>query len=87
MEEGESSLLLAHLSLLFGLLMRSSVENQDVILNTISPVPGDDGPNAKLDRLVEQAREFVYIYSGGEAEEEGAGVRAVIGFMEGLRRP
>ncbi|KAJ7777419.1 hypothetical protein B0H16DRAFT_1712422 [Mycena metata] len=91
----ESRLLLSHLSLLFGLLMMDNPENQGVLLPLLPEPPLSsacpyDGDGAKVDVLVGQAREFVYIYSGVEgggtaAEEEGEGVRAVLRFMEALR--
>ncbi|KAF7371006.1 hypothetical protein MSAN_00734800 [Mycena sanguinolenta] len=65
----ESQLLLSHLSLLFGLLMLDNSENQAAILALLPPpaTPSSSyaGDSAKVDVLVRQAREFVYIYSGG----------------------
>ncbi|KAJ7035568.1 hypothetical protein C8F04DRAFT_1097704 [Mycena alexandri] len=91
----ESRLLLSHLSLLFGLLMMDNPENQATLLPLLPEPPLSsacpyDGDGAKVDVLVGQAREFVYIYSGVEggdaaAAEEGEGVRAVLRFMEALR--
>jgi hypothetical protein len=87
----ESQLLLSHLSLLFGLLMLDNTENQTVLL-ALLPSPASssqyDGDSAKVDVLVEQAREFVYIYSGaegGDAAEEGESVKTVLRFLETLR--
>ncbi|KAF8166636.1 hypothetical protein K438DRAFT_2025100 [Mycena galopus ATCC 62051] len=89
----ESQLLLSHLSLLFGLLMLDNAENQDALLALLPPPPspspgGYDGDSAKIDVLVAQAREFVYIYSGaddGDAAKEGESVKTVLRFLEGLR--
>ncbi|KAJ7102994.1 hypothetical protein C8R43DRAFT_1047515 [Mycena crocata] len=84
--EGESRLLLSHLSLLFGLVMLDNPTNQDVLLGflpepllSVFPYHGD---SAKVDVLLSQAREFAYIYSGAE---EGERVRTVLRFLETLR--
>jgi hypothetical protein len=83
---GETRLLLSHLSLLFGLFMLDNPANQRVLLAAL-PAAACAGERAKVDVLVGQAREFVYIYNaeGGEAAEEGESVRGVIRFLEGLR--
>jgi hypothetical protein len=44
-----------HFAVLFGLLMRGSTENQDVILNTL--------PGAGLEGLIRHAKEFVGLYA------------------------
>ncbi|KAJ7272703.1 hypothetical protein B0H12DRAFT_1091600 [Mycena haematopus] len=88
----ESKLLLSHLSLLFGLLMLGNAENQAAVL-ALLPLPVSsaspyDGDSAKVDVLVRQAREFVYIYSEAEdidAAKEGESVKTVLRFLEGLR--
>ncbi|KAF7345349.1 hypothetical protein MVEN_01552500 [Mycena venus] len=89
--EESQLLLLSHLSLLFGLLMLDNAENQAVVL-ALLPLPvlssGYDGDRAKVDVLIGQAREFVYIYAGaegGDAAEEGESVKTVLRFLEALR--
>lgn len=75
-----------HFAVLFGLLMRGSIGNQDVILNTL--------PGAGLEGLIRHAKEFVGLYAefmarvarGGEkhdvsdtGEGEGEGEEEFIG--------
>ncbi|KAJ6485701.1 hypothetical protein C8R45DRAFT_997546 [Mycena sanguinolenta] len=88
----ESQLLLSHLSLLFGLLMLGNLENQVAVLALLPPPAASsspyDGDSGKVDVLVRQSREFVYIYSGaedGNAAKEGESVKTVLRFLEGLR--
>ncbi|KAJ7614663.1 hypothetical protein DFH06DRAFT_129562 [Mycena polygramma] len=86
----ESRLLLSHMSLLFGLLMLDNTENQTTLLDLL-PSPAQslyDGNGAKVDVLVGQARDFVYIYSaveGGGPAEEPQSVKRVLRFLEALR--
>lgn len=89
----EVRLLLAHLSLLFGLLMLDNPANQTTLL-ALLPVPPPssslryDGDGAKVDVLLGQAREFGYIYAGaegGESAKELESVRTIVRFLEALR--
>lgn len=90
-----TSLILSTLSILFGILMSSS-QNRSIILSLIED--GDDGDQRiKLERLVRQAKEFVFLYDDDEEEEDmgsisggGGGremrnVKEVVSVLERLR--
>lgn len=67
-----TSLILSTLSILFGILMSSSSQNRSIILSLIED--GDDGDQRiKLERLIRQAKEFVFLYDDDEEEEEDMG--------------
>lgn len=88
--DAEVRLLLAHLSLLFGLLMLDNPANQAAMLALLPAPPSSQygGDRAKVDVLVVQAREFAYIYAGdggGGSAEELESVRTIVRFLEALR--
>ncbi|KAF5362389.1 hypothetical protein D9756_002188 [Leucocoprinus leucothites] len=81
----DTSLILNTLSILFGLLMSSSPQNQTIILSSInSPV---DDERIKLERLTSQAKEFVLLCddAGAGAVEETKSAKEVVGVLERLR--
>ncbi|KAJ3514159.1 hypothetical protein NLJ89_g2533 [Agrocybe chaxingu] len=95
--EAESSFLRGHLSVLFGLLMINSAENQTAILSGL-PAPSSGtmtmtdkaARRVKLARLVEQAKDFVAFYTVvsrrlGDGEKESRVAKNVVSFLEGLR--
>ncbi|TFK39748.1 hypothetical protein BDQ12DRAFT_734486 [Crucibulum laeve] len=98
-EDADASFLRCHLAVLFGLLMRGSRRNQELILtslpSTSSPTSaGDKGRKAsdrqKLNRLTDQARDFVAFYAmisgeGDETEREARIARDVVRSLERLR--
>ncbi|KAF9466171.1 hypothetical protein BDZ94DRAFT_1288503 [Collybia nuda] len=57
----DASFLRGHLAVMFGLLMRGSPENQEYILNRLDGT--SVSPRGKLNRLVDQARDFVAFYA------------------------
>ncbi|CAA7269251.1 unnamed protein product [Cyclocybe aegerita] len=96
-QEAESSFLRGHLSVLFGLLMINSAENQTAILSGL-PTPSSStkimsykvARRVKLARLVEQAKDFVAFYTVvshrlGDGEKESRVAKNVVSFLEGLR--
>lgn len=92
--EADASFLRGHLAVLFGLLMRSSPVNQTAILACL-PTPsagigGKGSDRIKLNRLVDQAREFVAFFavvSGGSVggEKESKVARDIVRFLEQQR--
>lgn len=76
-ESADTSFLLGHLALLFGLLMVDDSANQRLILSTLASQerPAELG-TVKLNRLVEQAKDLGAFYrmigdSGGEEHDDG----------------
>jgi len=65
-----------HFAVLFGLLMRGSTENQDVILNTL--------PGAGLEGLIRHAKEFVGLYTEFMARVARHGEKHDVGEGEGV---
>ncbi|KAF9006201.1 hypothetical protein BDQ17DRAFT_1352946 [Cyathus striatus] len=71
--EVDAAYLRGHLSILFGLLMRSSKQNQVAVLSALPRLLDDITPNsrqiretedrAKLNMLIDQARDFVGMYA------------------------
>ncbi|KAF7309504.1 hypothetical protein MIND_00321200 [Mycena indigotica] len=83
---GETRLLLSHLSLLFGLLMKDNSTNQRDILDWLPESPTSlacDGQSGKVQMLIAHAKEFSYLYA--ESGDEGGSARDVIVFLEQLQ--
>lgn len=62
-DTSDASFLRGHLAVMFGLLMRSSPENQEQILEALNGTGAGASPRAKLNRLVDQARDFIAFYA------------------------
>lgn len=101
LREADASFLQSNLSVLFGLLMSESPENQSAILESL-PVPTTSaasssrvqktktGNKIKLSRLAEQARDFVAVYAAvnghsEEGEKESKVAKSVVRFLEKQR--
>jgi hypothetical protein len=92
--EADASFLRGHLAVLFGLLMRGSPVNQTTILAYL-PTPsggvgGKGSDRINLNRLVNQAREFVAFFavvsgSSADGEKESKVARDIVRFLEQQR--
>lgn len=96
--EADASFLRGHLSVLFGMLMIDSPENQSAILTALPTLSLTTSPNpknlkmakrAKMNRLVEQAKDFAAFYTavsnklGGDKDSKV--VKEVVTFLETKR--
>ncbi|KAF9454402.1 hypothetical protein P691DRAFT_692580 [Macrolepiota fuliginosa MF-IS2] len=80
-EAADASLIQGTLAILFGLLMADSLENQEVILSSMtldghrdsSGSGSGGGERLKLTKLVDQAREFVVVYEAMNSKSAGGG--------------
>lgn len=88
--DADASFLRGHLAVLFGLCMRDNTANQRALLGLL-PGP-QSNPKVKLNRLVDQARQFVAFFRiiEGETQESQRESSSRIGteilrFLEGLR--
>lgn len=62
-DTADASFLRGHLAVMFGLLMRESPANQEHILGNLDGTGTGGSPRAKLNTLVEQARDFIVFYA------------------------
>lgn len=87
--EADASFLRGHLAVLFGLLMIDCPENQTEILASLPAPSGKAKDRVKLNRLVDQAKDFAAFYSavsgtiGGEKESKITA--EVVQFLEAQR--
>lgn len=88
--DADASFLRGHLAVLFGLCMRDNMPNQRTLLGLL-PGP-QSNPKVKLNRLVDQARQFVAFFEiiegdGQEARRECSSRvgTEILRFLEGLR--
>jgi hypothetical protein len=88
--DADASFLRGHLAVLFGLCMRGNTTNQKTLLNLL-PGP-QSNPKIKLNRLVDQARQFVSFFEiiegqAQEAQRENSSRTGaeILRFLEDLR--
>lgn len=88
--DADASFLQGHLAVMFGLCMRGNTTNQKTLLNLL-PGP-QSNPKIKLNRLVDQARQFVSFFEiiegqAQEAQRESSSRTGaeILRFLEDLR--